>query len=270
MLSPLYGQLSPLRIPNKVRELIDSDAIAYITAVQTADGQALEDSVKFSYEDFILGCKSDGIWTAIKAACILAGARTLSGAIVPLVGPAPTNLNFVSGDYIRNTGLKGNGSTKYLNSNVAGNSSLVPQDNVHLSTYITDISTSNTSGYLGNASASATGLVINTNSHTSMTFNANGTARQTIGSRQITTGLYGVNRNNSTSFSCRGYNGIDTNFNITSTTRLSGSIAVFGRALNVSWSNKRQSFYSIGESLDLAKLDARVSTLMTALAAAIP
>jgi hypothetical protein len=268
MISPLYGQLSPLRVPTILPP--DPDALAYIAAVETADGQALEDGVKSAYDQFFKGLKQDGIWSAIQASCILAGARTLSGAIVPLVGPAPTNLNFVSGDYARATGLKGNGSTKYLNSNVAGNSSLVPQDNVHLSTYITDISTSNVSGYIGNASSGVVGLVINTSSHINMSFNANGTARQTIGLRQITTGLYGVNRNNSTSFSCRGYNGIDTNFNITSTTRLSASIAVFGRALNVSGSNKRQSFYSIGESLDLAKLDARVSTLMTALAAAIP
>jgi hypothetical protein len=58
--------------------------------------------------------------TAIKASCILAGARTLAGALVPLAGAAPTNVGpFVSGDYNRKTGLVGDGSTKYLNSNRA-------------------------------------------------------------------------------------------------------------------------------------------------------
>jgi hypothetical protein len=36
------------------------------------------------------------------------------------------------------------------------------------------------------------------------------------------------------------------------------------------YSNARLAFYSIGESLDLALLDARVTTLINAIAAAIP
>jgi hypothetical protein len=38
----------------------------------------------------------------------------------------------------------------------------------------------------------------------------------------------------------------------------------------LSYTDARIAYYSIGESLDLAKLDTRVSTLMTDLAAAIP
>ena len=111
------------------------DTTSYIAAVEAADGQALEDSIKTAYTDFIVGCKADGIWNAIKASCILAGARTLNGALVPLVGTAPTNFNFVSGDYIRKTGLRGNGTTKYLNSNRSNNSD--PQNNTHLSVNVT-------------------------------------------------------------------------------------------------------------------------------------
>jgi hypothetical protein len=92
----------------------DPDAKAYIAAVEVADGQALEPAIRTAYNNFILGCKSDGIWDAIKASCILAGARSLSGALVPLKGSAPTNNNFVSGDYVRTTGLVGDGTTKYL------------------------------------------------------------------------------------------------------------------------------------------------------------
>jgi hypothetical protein len=68
----------------------DADAQAYITAVETADGQALETGVRDAINAFVVGCKADGIWNAIKASCILAGARTLTGALVPLVGTAPT------------------------------------------------------------------------------------------------------------------------------------------------------------------------------------
>lgn len=74
--------------------VFDPDAAAYIAAVEAADGQPLEPAVKTAINSFVVGCKADGIWAAIKAACILAGARTLSGALVPLAGTAPTNFNF--------------------------------------------------------------------------------------------------------------------------------------------------------------------------------
>ena len=102
----------------------DVDALAYITAVETADTAAgasggLELATRIAINSFVKACKANNTWTAIKASCILAGARTLAGALVPLVGTGPTNVGpFVSGDYDRKTGL-GNPSntTKYLNSN---------------------------------------------------------------------------------------------------------------------------------------------------------
>jgi hypothetical protein len=81
----------------------------------------------------VKGCKADGIWDAIKASAILAGARTLDGALQPLVGSAPTNFNFISGDYNRTTGLVGDGATKYLNSNRNNNAD--PQSDARLAFY---------------------------------------------------------------------------------------------------------------------------------------
>jgi hypothetical protein len=77
-----------------LRRNFDTDAQAYITAVETADGAALEAGVKTAINNFVVGCKADGIWSAIKASCILAGARTLTGALIPLAGTAPTNFDF--------------------------------------------------------------------------------------------------------------------------------------------------------------------------------
>jgi hypothetical protein len=94
----------------------DADAVAYIDAVEAADGQALETATRMAINSFVKGCKADGIWPAIKASCILAGARTRLGALTPLAGTAPTSFNFVDGDYNRKTGLVGDGSTKYLDS----------------------------------------------------------------------------------------------------------------------------------------------------------
>jgi hypothetical protein len=88
----------------------DEDAGNYIQAVETADAQALEPATRKAINNFVIGCKQDGIWTAIKASCILAGARTLDGALVPLAGTAPPTCNFVDADYNRKTGVGGESS----------------------------------------------------------------------------------------------------------------------------------------------------------------
>jgi hypothetical protein len=113
----------------------DPDALAYIKAVEAADGEQLELNVKFAIDDFVKGCKADGIWDAINQCYIIAGARTLNGALVPLKGPAPTNFNFVSDDYNRETGLKGDGTTKYLSTNRLMNAEA--QDDRHIALMLT-------------------------------------------------------------------------------------------------------------------------------------
>ena len=117
--------------------LTEPEAVSYVAAVEAADGQELEFGVAKAINDFVLGCKNDGIWDAIKACCILAGARTLSGALVPLVGAAPSKFGTEAGwNYNRETGLKGNGTDNYLNSN--RNNQDDPQSNKHLSVYQTE------------------------------------------------------------------------------------------------------------------------------------
>jgi len=107
----------------------DRDALKYIDAVEQADGEKLEPGIRKAINSFIVGCKSDNTWDAIKASCILAGARTLEGALIPLVGAPPTNNNFIANDYNREIGLKGNGIDKYLNTNRQNN--IDPQNSKH-------------------------------------------------------------------------------------------------------------------------------------------
>jgi hypothetical protein len=121
----------------------DPDALAYITAVETADGEPLETLVKGAINDFVVGLKADGLWASMGAMVLLSGARTLSGALVPVVGPAATSHNFIEPDYNRKTGLKGIGSTKYLDSNNSNYSD--PATNAHISVWDSDKST--TYGY---------------------------------------------------------------------------------------------------------------------------
>jgi hypothetical protein len=247
----------------------DADATAYLAAVQAADGQLLEPAVRIAVNNFIVGCKSDGIWTAIKASCILAGARTLAGALVPLVGTAPTNFNFVSGDYNRKTGLVGDGSTKYLNSNRAGNTD--PQNSFHISIFI---GTAATSGgglfpvYIGNSGVNGRNIYRDQNNG-SVTYginNGGGTASGT------SVNFAGATRTSASSVTGR-FGGTSTTSSGTSLAPLGDIIGIFGAPganLSITRSNARLAFYSIGESLDLALLDARVTTLINAFAAAIP
>jgi hypothetical protein len=267
MLSPLYGQLSPLRIPTSSRFIsADADVVAYILAVESADGQQLEAGVISAVDSFVTGCKADGIWSAIKASCILAGARTLSGALVPLVGTAPTNANFVSGDYNRETGLLGNGSTKYLNSN--RNNNAEPQNSKHLACYISQNST-----VTGNLLSSNTGvgssLLLEIPSTTQTRCIINGSNTTGI-NRSVATGFVGASRPNGTQMITR-QSGSSITHTYSSATPLNSTISVYTRGGSVgAVPNGRYSFYSIGEAIDLAALDTRVSTLMTDLAAAIP
>jgi len=267
MLSPLYGQLSPLRVPTSMRFIsTDADVVAYVLAVESKDGQQLEAGVISAYDAFITGCKSDGIWSAIKACCILAGARTLSGALVPLAGTAPTNNNFVSGDYNRKTGLLGNGSTKYLNSN--RNNIADPQNSKHLAGYIFANSTI-TANLLSSNTGTGSSVLLEIPSSTQTRCIINGLNTSGI-NRSIATGFVGASRPNGTQMITR-QSGSSITHAYSSATPLNSTIAVFSRGASLAAvSNGRYSFYSIGENLDLAALDTRISALMTALAAAIP
>lgn len=245
----------------------DADVNSYILAVEAADGQQLEPGVITAIENFVLGCKSDGIWSAIKASCILAGARTLSGALVPLVGAAPTNNNFVSADYTRKTGLKGNASTKYLNSNRFSNAE--SQNSIHLAIYVNSApNDTNTKVYIGaNNSGDANQIFRSSN-------NLHARNRSTSGhvtsDTTPTLGFIGSSRGSSSSFISR-RSGANSTITSASTTPTNFSIAVFATNNNGASQNTdaRISFYSIGANLNLSLLDSRVSTLMTDLVAAI-
>ena len=258
----------------------DPDAEAYIAAVEAADETAspgigpLETATKVAIHSFVKGCKNDGIWPAIKASCIMAGAQTRLGAMVPLVGPAPTSFNFVSGDYNRETGLVGDGSTKYLDSNRNNNAD--PQNNRHLATYL------NVSAYSGQTFAGGRGPGSVFTGGTSLSHTATNArfrnvpstdTQQDFGAATLNTAvLMGMSRNASGSYTAR-VSGSSSSLTSPSTTPVSANLFLFALNNNgtaSSFSSDRFAFYSIGESLDLALLDTRVTTLINAIAAAIP
>lgn len=246
----------------------DADARAYINAVRTADGgQYMEAAVQRAIDAFITGCKADGIWTAIKSSCILMGARTLSGALTPLVGAAPTNNNFVSGDYNRKTGLVGNGSTKYLNSNRNNNAD--PQNSKHMAFYS---STAGTAGIpIGCGAGSDTGRSVWVRFSADPASNPTrlNCATATNVGNSTETGFLGLSRSAAGSYSAR-LSGSSQTVSQNSETPQNENIGVFARSTGASFNNDRIAYYSIGESLNLALLDSRVTTLYNAIGAAIP
>jgi hypothetical protein len=244
----------------------DPDAQAYITAVEAADTQALEIGVKDAINAFVVGCKADEIWSAIKASCILAGARTLAGALVPLVGAAPTNFNFVAGDYNRKTGLVGNGSTKYLNSNRNNNAD--PQNSFHMSCYVTVIASA-TSVYMGGGVTTAETGISNMGRAAAATFARNRAGIAGTSLSALPVGFVATDRSSSTNYTRRA-NGAQDSRTEASQSPSSFDLMVFSSTGGAFPSNARLAFYSIGESLDLALLDARVTALIDAIAATIP
>ena len=254
-------------------------AQGYISAVEAADGQQLETAVRDAYAAFIDGLISDGLLgtsggvisqaaSLIKASSIMAGARTLAGALVPLVGPAPTNNNFLSTDYSRKIGLKGNGSSKYLSIN--RNSSADPQNSSHLAIYKNDNVTDTNPYWIG--AATAGGTLVNAVGRNAFYSNS-GTPESTTTS--VALGLHGVSRGSSSIVSRKRPGSAAANYSDSSTGVISLPAFVFninigGTPGATQWSSSSLAFYSQGENINLNTLAGRCDALIAAIAAAIP
>lgn len=100
----------------------DSDAQAYFDAIVSA-GSSISTDNKNAWNTCVVGLKADSVWTLITELYVFVGPDDLTGALLKAKGSGSlTNVNFVSGDYSRTTGLAGNGSSKYLETNVLASS----------------------------------------------------------------------------------------------------------------------------------------------------
>jgi hypothetical protein len=245
--------------------LMDPDAAAYITAVETADSQALETAVRAAINDFVVGCKADGIWEAIKASCILAGARTRLGALTPLAGTAPASFNFVDSDYNRKTGLVGDGSAKYLDSN--RNCQADPEASFHAAVFRTTSESRNvTRCIIGNVAGNVDQLTATTTQRIFRCRTSAGTATA-INDTTTTAGLWGHSRNDTVSVYGR-YAQTDYTFSVGTSVIPNSNHLVYRRSGD--YADARLAFYSLGEFLNLALLDARVTNLLSTFASVIP
>ncbi len=273
MPAPLLGRPLPITMPGDPYTY-DADAEDYIQRVEAADAATLERPVRVAISTLVTGLKSDGVWQRLGAACILAGARTLAGILVPLVGPAPSPANFVQADYSRRTGLLGNGSTKTLNSNRAQNAD--PQDDVHMCVYATSVAT-NASGfpvYIGVGSGSAGDChIFVSNNATDIQMRMRSATSDTFTGRATATGLIGFSRTQG--HWCAAIAGASSRqfarasqASRTESTRVFSSLNVSTGVANLH-SNARLSWYSIGRAVDLPALQVRLDQYMADLRAAI-
>ena len=239
----------------------DPDAKAYLDAVESADTQALEAAVRKAVDDFVKGCKADGIWTAIQECCILAGARTLDGALTPLKGSAPTNNGpFVAGDYNRETGLLGNGSSKFLTTARLLNTLTVTNSHAAISW-----TTLGNGVFYGNFNTGRIDVLNFGAARHGYSGGGGGTMPATVSSA----GLVGTNR----SVAAASYTVRVNQTNFTASHNAAAFSAeplrIFRSGISNAYSTARMTWYSIGRSLALADLDTRVSTLITDIDAAI-
>jgi hypothetical protein len=247
----------------------DPDAATYIAAVEFEDGEALETGVKDAINAFVVGLKADGIWNAVLASCIMMGARTIEGALVPLRGGAPTAYNQVSGDYDRETGIIGNSSNKYIDTEFND-----------ASTYRLDY---HAGVFQNNTSANAK-LMARTASdnNNSVQIRRNNPTTVTIHGRSATTDNGGVDaspafiiqsRDNASDFIVHN-NGTGLTLTRAAQASTSGVNYLINRvhASSATYGSSRISFYTIGTALDatgLANYETRILALVAAIAAAI-
>ena len=236
----------------------DEDAKRYVIAVQALDAEKLENSVKIAINELVVGLKSDGLWNSIKDSCLFVGPRTLGAALVPLAGTAPTNYGFIQSDYDRKLGIKC-ADNKVLKTNTNGSS--YPKDNIHVAVFATEKFSRTRSHTLVHQNSLSGGTILyitsfrytaRLRSSLALLYNWPPTTNSTIG------GLIAMSRKDDAGFTYS----YDEIYNFA--TRASASIAtgdfyLFGRGVNVSpYSDARIGFYSLGEGLDLAKLEARL------------
>ena len=270
------------RKPGVIPANFDVDAAAYIAGVEgpLGDNQTLEIGVRAAINDFVVGCKADGIWSAIKASCILAGARTLSGALVPLVGTAPGNLNFVTSDYNRKIGLKGDGSTKRLNSQYSAQN--INTNNSHLAVNGSNFETTGSGktviGIYNGGTYNLCDLIL-ANPNRQYRCSLNTDSWPTTSAGLTTSGTVIGSRTSATNAALYQDGDLSSANTATATASNLGTfnLTVFGltdqTGLLNAYSSARLNFYSIGTGLSgagVAALHARVTALITAFGTAIP
>ena len=257
------GRLTRLQL-NSIGSAFSPATVAWLAAVEAADGQPLEPATYAA-----MGTFADYRIPLGGACCLMAGARTLAGALVPMVGAGPTAFNFVSGDYNRTTGLVGDGITKYLDSNRNNNAD--GQDSCHQAVFASTAQSgvavvAYIGAGLGNVPG-ATHIGCNRPSDEIFTRSRSINVSTSPVGTGAATGLIGSSRASSSNYTYR-VSGASAVSSTVSEVPLIGNVLVFNRITSSGFTDARLSYYSIGPDADLEAMDTAITTCMNALAAA--
>lgn len=205
----------------------------------------------------------------IKAACIMAGARTPAGALTPLVGPAPTAFNIISDNYSRKTGIGPTVGSAYLQINRLNNDD--PQNNNHNCVFVTErqIGSIITGGTPFNTGDNY--IDVNGPNYRIKSRDASSSTVAWTSPTLTTANLVGTSRASSSGFTFIA-DDVATFITSTSQTPSSKPILVFARMGTVveGFGIHRIGYYGAGESINLSLLNSRLKTLFNSLATALP
>jgi len=202
-------------------------------------------------------------WDTMGAHCIFAGVG-YAGCLVPLRDgmAVPTSFNFVSGDHNSVTGLIGNGSTKYLGSNLNGNA--FGQNDFSMSVYIHTIGAGATGTYIGTQNAAGSSVIARSGGTPDNLFYRNrSTAGDTTTGGGTSTGYVGTSRTVGAGHNAR-FGGNTTTITRASQTPANENISVF-YANGTVFCDGRLKAYHIGPAITNSTLDGLQTTLFNAI-----
>ncbi len=235
----------------------------YFARLVTA-GDTTHTAYKTPITNYFTGLFRNNLWDKLESSALFVGVG-IQGVTVPLKSTmtALTNNNFVAGDLNTLTGLKGDASTKLINTNVAGNS--VSINDVSFSCYTTERGTSGRQ-YLSSFDRQV--LQAGFTVPQRFTFKAQSSSVINLDSTTDTVGFIGISRDNSADFDCYVMDREVTQVAASSDTGTTDfSLFAFRPSAPIGYNNCRISTYHIGTALNLATLEGLQDTLISEIAA---
>jgi len=248
----------------------DFQATDYILRLEAYEGQELESGVRNAINNLISGLKTDNIWDKITNACLLAGPKTRSGIFVPLKNGGKTGqaYNFTSIDYNRMSGLIGDGSSKYVNTNILLNQEST--GNQHMLVYVTKTGFSQTQCYIGAGIQDTTGSSAIYMSGSVLYQKSRASGLSPYGNFGPSTGMMATSRYSTGVWVARNTNISETSFIYLENGAQPSNIYVFannatgfGTGAPEHYSDARIAIYSVGKNIDnLSKFEQRINTYL--------
>lgn len=114
----------------------DPDAQAYFDAISAA-GSSISVNNQNAVNDLVVGLKNASLWDAIEGLGLLAGPDDVTGALIPLKGPATTPVGVSAAHFDRILGIVGGSSSRYLNTGYDTSQAPFSASDIHLAAYTT-------------------------------------------------------------------------------------------------------------------------------------